>query len=80
MTDKYKSEVRERFGNTDAYREYTEKTKNCTSEARSRANDGLMEIFSEFADCLARGVEPLSEEAQSLVAKLRDHIHLIILL
>ena len=47
----YESEVRERWGNTDAYREHEQKTRNYTREKWAEANDGMMEIFAEF-DCL----------------------------
>ena len=45
----YENEVRERWGNTDAYREHEQKTKNYTKETWAEANDGLMAIFAEFA-------------------------------
>lgn len=72
--DKYSSEVRERFGNTDAYREHTEKTKNYTKEKWAEVNDGLMAVFAEFAACKSSGMAPDSAEVQSLAAKLQAHI------
>ena len=45
----YETEVRERYGNTVAYREHEQKTKNYTKEKWAEANDGLMAIFFEFA-------------------------------
>lgn len=68
----YENEVRERYGNTDAYREHTEKTKQYTKETWKTVNDGLMTIFSEFAACKASGTA--SAEAKSLVAKLQAYI------
>ena len=70
----YKNEVRERYGNSDAYREHEQKTKNYTKEKWAEANDGLMAIFAEFAACKASGVSADSDEAQALVAKLQAHI------
>lgn len=67
-------EARSRWGNTDAYREHTEKTKNYTKEKWTQANDGLMGIFAEFAACKNDGLSPNSAEAQLLVAKLQTHI------
>lgn len=52
----YESEVRERWGNTDAYREHEQRTRNYTKEKWAEANDGMMEIFAEFAACKASGV------------------------
>ena len=47
----YKIEARERYGNTAAYREHEQKTKNYTKEKWAEVNDGLMAIFAEFAEC-----------------------------
>ncbi len=71
---KYETEVRERFGNTDAWREHEHKTKNYTKEKWTGANDGLMAIFAEFAAVKATGTSPDSTEAQALAAKLQAHI------
>jgi len=70
----YETEVRERWGNTDAYSEHEQKTKNYTKEKWAEANDGLMAIFAEFAALKNSGVTADSVETQSLVAKLRAHI------
>ena len=70
----YKNEVRERYGNTDAYRDHEQKTKNYTKEKWAEANDGLMAIFAEFAACMDSGASADSAEAQALVAKLQSHI------
>ena len=70
----YETEVRARWGNTDAYREYEQKTKYYTKEKWVEANDGLMAIFAEFAACKQRGATADSNEAQALVAKLQAHI------
>ena len=70
----YETEVRERYGNTVAYREHEQKTKNYTKEKWAEANDGLMAIFAEFAACKDSGASADSTEAQALVAKLQAHI------
>ena len=70
----YETETRERWGNTAAYREHEQKTKNYTKEQWTEANDGLMAIFAEFAAAKANGARPDSAEAQALVAKLQTHI------
>ena len=74
MKDNYSMEVFNRWGNTDAYREHEQKTKNYTKEKWAEANDGLMAIFAEFAACKNSGVSADSAEAQALVAKLQEHI------
>ena len=70
----YSTETRERWGNTDAYREHEQKTKNYTKEKWAEANNGLMAIFAEFAECKNSGARADSDEAQTLVAKLQAHI------
>ena len=74
MKNDYKAEARERWGDTTAYREHEQKTKNYTKEKWEEANDGLMAIFAEFAVCKQNGAEADSDEAQALVAKLQAHI------
>ena len=70
----YKIESRSCWGNTDAYREHEQKTKNYTKEKWTEVNDGLMAIFAEFASVKDSGMSADSIEAQSLVAKLQTHI------
>ena len=70
----YETEARERWGDTSAYCEHEQKTKNYTKEKWTQANDGMLEIFAEFAACKANAVSADSDEAQALVAKLQAHI------
>ena len=75
MTNKnYSTEIRERWGDTSTYREHEQKTKSYTKEKWAEANDGLMAIFAEFAECKDSGASADSAEAQALVAKLQAHI------
>ena len=70
----YKNEARERWGNTDAFREHEQKTKNYTKEKWAEANEGLLAIFAEFSTLKTSGATADSAEAQALVAKLQAHI------
>ena len=70
----YENEARERWGNTAAYQEHEQKTKNYTKEDWVQANDGLMAIFSELAMCKNSGASVDSAEVQEHVAKLQAHI------
>ena len=72
--EKYKSEAQEKWGKTDAYKEHSEKTKGYSKENWRSAEDGLSAIFAEFAACKAESIEAGSEPAQTLVAKLQNHI------
>ena len=70
----YDAEARTRWGNTDAWREHEQKTKNYTKEKWPEANDGLLAIFAEFAAGKASGAIADSAEAQELAARLQAHI------
>ena len=74
MNKEYRTEVFDCWGNTDAYREHEQKTKNYTKEKWAEANDGMMAIFAEFATCKESGASADSTKAQALVAKLQAHI------
>ena len=70
----YETEARSRWGNTDAYCEHEQKTRDYTKEKWTEANDGLMAIFAEFAACKDSGASADSAETQALVTKLQEHI------
>ena len=74
MKDNYTTEARERWGDTNTYREHAQKTKNYTKEKWAETNDGIMAIFAEFATCKECGASADSTKAQALVAKLQAHI------
>ena len=70
----YETEARNRWGNTDAYREHEQKTANYTKEKWTEVNDGLMSVFAEFSLCKQNGAWADSAEAQELVSKLKNYI------
>ena len=70
----YEAEVRRRWGDTDAYRVYGEKTKRYGKAQWSDLGEQMDLIFAGFARCLQRGDTPESGEAQEWVEKLRRHI------
>ena len=72
--ENYKAEVQEKWGNTDAYKEYTDKTKNYSNKNWQNMTDGLNDILAEFSVCMKNGNEPDTDDAQSLVEKLQNHI------
>jgi len=69
--EKYKEEARERWGNTEAYNEYEQKTK---GNVDSKMIEGMDEIMRAFAECMKTGEEPASEATQKLVRKLQSYI------
>lgn len=70
----YETEAKEKWGKTDAYQEYTDKTKDYSKEQQQSAIDGLDDVFAEFSKCMQDGVTPDSDEAKALVEKLQNHI------
>ena len=72
--EKHRAEVKEKWGKTDAYREYEKKNQKETPEDRQQIHDGLMAIFADFAACMKSGESAGSAAAQELVQHLRDYI------
>ena len=70
----YKAEAQARWGNTDAYKEHAEKTKNYSKDKWNSVVEEMGAIFGEFALCMKQGSTPDAEETQSLVKKLQDYI------
>ena len=71
---KYKAEAQEKWGNSDAYKEHQEKTKNYSKQKWNDLTEGMDRIMAEFALCMKRGAAPDSSEAQNLVKCLQNHI------
>ena len=72
--EKYKAEAKEKWGNTDAYKEHTEKTKNYSDDKWSRLSEEMNDILAELAVCMKNGSEPDSDRVQDLVKALQSHI------
>ncbi len=72
--EKYTSEVQEKWGTRDAYKEHEEKTKNYSKQKWNDLASGMDRIMAEFAVCMGNGETPDSKEAQKLVQKLQSYI------
>ena len=70
--DHYAAQAKEKWGKTDAYREFEAKTKGQSKEQQRNDGDALMDIFRELGEI--RHLSPASEEAQALIAKLQNFI------
>lgn len=70
----FKIETRERFGDTDAYKEYEQKTASYTKDKWQDVNDRLMSVFAKFAECKNNGHNSDSNEVQALVKELQAYI------
>ena len=67
-------EVKERWGETQAYAEFRDKTKDYSKERFADINTGLEYIFRDFAELMQSGAEPSADDAQELVKKLQGYI------
>ena len=70
----YDIEVKERWGETDAYKEHAEKTASYTKDKWQQVNDGLNAVLAKFAECMNSGHTADSDDAQTLVKELQTHI------
>ena len=70
----YDIEVKERWGETDAYKEHAEKTASYTKDKWQQINDGLNAVLAKFADRKNNGYTADSPEAQALVKELQNYI------
>ena len=70
--DQYAAEAKAKWGKTDAYKEYEQKTAGQTAEQMRSSGDALIDIFAQFG--AIRHTAPESEQAQALVAKLQSFI------
>ncbi len=70
----YEAEAKERWGETDAYKEFEQRTANRTKADFENSAEGLDKVMKKFADCKADGNTPHSEKALSVVKELQDFI------
>ncbi|MGN1000048.1 MAG: MerR family transcriptional regulator [Faecousia sp.] len=70
--DKYAEQAKAKWGKTEAYKEFEQKTAGQTPAQMQDTGNALMNIFGEFG--AIRHTSPASEEAQALVAKLQGFI------
>ena len=70
----YEDEAKERWGDTDAYRESQSKTAGYSKDKWNEVLAGMNGVFAEFAECKNCGETADSDTAQLLVKKLQDYI------
>ena len=68
----FDAEAKAKWGKTDAYKEFTQKTAGKSQVEMQSTADALMAIFTEFG--AIRHLSPVCAEAQALVAKLQNFI------
>ena len=72
--EKHKAEAKEKWGQTQAYQQHAQKTKDYSKQKWNDLAADMDQIMAEFASCLRCGETPDSIKAQNLVKKLQDHI------
>lgn len=70
--DRYAEEAKQKWGKTDAYKEFEVKTAGQSKTQMQDTGDKLMDIFRQFGQI--RHLSPASAEAQALVKKLQTFI------
>ena len=70
----YEDEAKQRWGDTDAYKESQAKTADYSKDKWNDVLGGLNGVFAEFTACRNGGDSADSETAQQLVKKLQDYI------
>ena len=70
--DAYAAQAKSKWGKTEAYKEFEEKTAGQTKEQLASTGDKLMDIFREFGDL--RHLPAGDPQVQALVAKLQSFI------
>lgn len=70
--NRYKEEVRERWGSTQIYKEYEKKTKDKTDKELGTMADKLLSLFAEIGSL--RMLPPDAKEVQAKIKKLQEFI------
>ncbi len=70
--EEYSKQAKASWGQTDAYREFEEKSRLRSHAAEASLSKGLMQIFAEMGEI--RHTAPESDTAQALVKKLQSYI------
>ena len=70
--DEYAKRAKEQWGETSAYKEYAEKSKNRTKKDQKLLSERFMLLFKEAGTM--KGSDPASPEAQDLVSRIQSYI------
>lgn len=70
--DEYSKKAKENWGNTPAYKEYKEKTKNRTKEEDAALAEEFMGFFAELGTM--RELAPEDEKVQTQIKRIQDYI------
>lgn len=70
--EEYAAQAKARWGKTNVYKEFEQKTAGQTPKQMRSTGERLMDIFAQFG--AIRRLSPASEEAQALAARLQGFI------
>lgn len=70
--DEYARKAKEQWGNTPAYKEYAERSKNWTKDYESGLMADFTKLFEEFG--AMKDMDPASAEVQAQVKRVQDFI------
>ena len=70
----YEDEAKQRWGDTDAYKESQAKTAGYSKDKWNDVLAGMNGVFAKFAECINCGENADGATAQQLVKKLQDYI------
>ena len=70
--DEYSAQAKAKWGKTEAYREFEQKTKGQTKQQLQATGGDLMDIFARMGTL--RDTDPASPEAQAMVKQLQEFI------
>lgn len=70
--ERYTAQAREKWGSTDAYKEFAQKTANTSPQQMRSTGDGLMDIFAQLGHL--RHLSPDDSQVQALICQLQGYI------
>lgn len=70
--DEYAKKAKEQWGDTEAYKEFEQKSKDRSESDMKHITRGLMQVFAEFGEMMDKKAD--DELVQGLVKKLQDYI------
>lgn len=71
--DEYSRQAKERWGTTEAYRQYEEKSRGWGPGEEQVLEKEVWDLFTEFGRLMRQGVLPREEQAQRQVERLREY-------
>ena len=72
--DKFEVETKEKYGNTNAYKQSQERTKNYTKEDWTKISIESDFILQSFKNLMEKNIDPDSKEAKEVAEAHKQHI------